>query len=280
MDDLPVSLIGSVLNSVATPAVIMDNDRNVIEINKAATSLLRVFKKQSLGKSVLDLLSGSPSVIVLGTDRKLNLRIKIKDNKKIYRLSFKPLRIDQYILGTFKVVDKNNSSKEVRENQASILLSKVCHDIRTPLSVIRGVAFLMIQDGITNLERENLYGHIDSNVTFIRNLLDDILDFSCVDRGKMHISKRRVRTVSLFSNILVPLKELSKNRSIIFETRVKSLPVIIETDPVRLRQIISNLVENAVKYCEPGCHIEVDISGDRERNSMTVKVIDNGPGIP
>lgn len=168
---------------------------------------------------------------------------------------------------------------ETSEKTRSEFLASMSHEIRTPLAGIRGIAGMM--EETTSKEDNNL--HLKKIVTLVdslRSLLDDILDLSKLDAGKIKL-EALVFSPAHLTNEVVDLfyrsTPNSKLEDLIISCRVNGkIPDHIKSDPSRLRQILLNLVGNAVKFTEKG---EVAVILSALDNKLSVEVKDTGIGI-
>lgn len=164
----------------------------------------------------------------------------------------------------------------------SEFLANMSHDIRTPMNGVLGMTELLSQTSLTKEQQEYL-GSIRTSGEALLTLLDDILDFSKIEAGKLVLEVTDFDLKEIIRNILFLLspnanqKGLTLNYSILPE-----VPIHLRGDPARIRQILMNLVGNAIKFTEKG-KVEVKVlvvaQSDQE---ATIKLVveDTGIGIP
>lgn len=151
------------------------------------------------------------------------------------------------------------------------------HEIRTPMNGIFGMAELIMESELTKKQEyqlTTLMASADSLLTII----DDILDFSKIEAGKLELDPIEMDLHMLFENAseLFSIKALEKAIEVIVNYK-PNVPKTVIADPVRMRQVLSNLIGNAIKFTEKGyVYIEVDIENDLYK--ITIK--DTGIGIP
>jgi PAS domain S-box-containing protein len=177
------------------------------------------------------------------------------------------------------------AAKEQAEaaNQAkSAFLASMSHELRTPLNTVLGYAQLFADDSSLN-ERQL------KNITAIHNagehllmLINDILDLSRMETGRMELTMREFRLPHFLSSIAEIARSKAGNRKIRFICEPDpALPQVIEADELRLRQVILNLLSNAVKFTSSGwCALKVRSQAvGRDRAVLTVSVEDSGAGV-
>lgn len=161
-------------------------------------------------------------------------------------------------------------------------LSNMSHEIRTPLNAIIGLSNLMIGESDTDeKKRENLKA-IKFSADHLHAIINDILDFSKIEAGKVTLEKIDFNIRELVENAAKTLELKAKEKNLYLKTTLdKKIPEILIGDPVRLNQIIINLVGNAVKFTDAGgVEIKAEISKNLNgKIRLNFKVCDTGIGI-
>jgi signal transduction histidine kinase len=167
----------------------------------------------------------------------------------------------------------------------SRFLANVSHEIRTPLSAIIGLTELANNQQIEELERSQYLQTIIENGHHLQTLINDILDLSKIESGNLRIEKTQTQVDKVLAeveNIFIS-KARSKNIGLTVQ-QASSLPQLITTDPVKLKQILVNIVGNAVKFTESGMvEIHAGLATIRESPQtpqLEIRVKDSGCGIP
>jgi PAS domain S-box-containing protein len=176
-------------------------------------------------------------------------------------------------------------AKEVAEsaNRAKThFLANMSHEIRTPLSAILGFTELMLNPAQTVSDRLHSVQTIRRNGSQLLHIIDEILDISKVEAGRLEIEMLEVDIESLVLELhnLLELKALDKGLLLSFEC-ISKIPKYVTTDPTRLRQILLNIVGNALKFTEHG-HVEVSIGHilkPGESDALRILVKDTGVGL-
>lgn len=177
------------------------------------------------------------------------------------------------------VGDLNHSKEEAEKANSSKtqFLANMSHEIRTPLGAILGFLDLLKNPVCTVEEKENYIVIVERNSQQLLSLINDILDLSKVEAGKMSIEKINFSLNEMLQDLTSLMTFKAKEKGIEFHLKTDTLiPEFVASDPVRVRQIISNIAGNAVKFTEKGC-VELRVSFTEPILKLTIK--DTGAGI-
>ena len=163
-------------------------------------------------------------------------------------------------------------------------LSTMSHDIRTPMNAIIGLTAIMKKNlDDTESVRENLH-KITLASNHLLTLINDILDISKVESGKLNLSPQTFSIVETVENLVNISQPMIKEKNIDFHFRISRMETeYLYADQLRLNQICINILSNAIKYTEPGGRVSVDMHEDESREpgcvQMTYIVSDTGIGM-
>lgn len=166
---------------------------------------------------------------------------------------------------------------EKAEKAKNEFLANMSHEIRTPLGAVMGFSDLICQARLTHEEREEYALTIKRNGQQLTNLIEDILDIVKVESGKLTIEEREFNLDDLLLEVVNSLhfRSLLKNIPISIK-KDESVPEIIKTDPTRLKQVLCNLLQNAIKFTVEG---QIIIKVSVAEQNLIFEVIDTGIGI-
>ncbi|GDY03896.1 hypothetical protein LBMAG50_00370 [Phycisphaerae bacterium] len=187
------------------------------------------------------------------------------------------------------------SSAEAATLSKSMFLANMSHEIRTPMNVILNSIVILSEEQTDPKDRAFAVGAIQRNSAHLLTILNDILDLSKIEAGGMGVEIIPCSPLNIIQDIVESSQQLAQEKSLELFMELKSpVPKIIETDPTRLRQILINLIGNAIKFTEHGgVKIVVDLTNEKSGPRvdqdasdappaairLQVQVLDTGIGI-
>ena len=157
-------------------------------------------------------------------------------------------------------------------------LANMSHEIRTPLNAIVGFSSVLVSDDSSPAEKAQYCDIIQKNSDLLLHLINDILDISRMESGKIKFVWEECDVVELCQTALSTAEYGRKTNALfLFETPVASL--VIKTDAQRLKQVLINLLSNAAKFTPSGS-IKLAIAIDKQHQQLELSVSDTGCGIP
>ena len=166
-----------------------------------------------------------------------------------------------------------------RANEAKDeFLALLGHELRNPLAPIRNAVEVLRLRGGTDPQTSRMHEIMGRQVAHLTRLVDDLLDVSRITRGRIELRKARVDLSAIVVAAADAAQALIEERGHRLSMIRPDVPVVVEVDPLRMEQVVANLLSNAARYTPPRGSITVEVA--REEGEGVVRVRDNGVGIP
>ena len=183
----------------------------------------------------------------------------------------------------------SNLTREIQKKNAEMLkliefknrfLGMAAHDLRTPIGTIMGFSDILLGEAAEKLStiQTRMLTAIQSSSKFMLHLLNDLLDISKFDSGKLILEKHKVNIVRLIIRNIELNSVIAKTKNITIQFNPIESIIEINIDPEKIKQVMNNFIGNALKFSLPGTVITVNAF--LNENNITVSIEDQGPGIP
>jgi PAS domain S-box-containing protein len=281
-------------------AWIKDQAGRYIFINDALARLAEKRMDEILGKTDVELFGAEAAALYTKNDRLaledaagLTTREYFVDRsatRRHFLVSKFPINTDEKTyVGGIAIDDTQRTQAEERLQEATErlkeadrrkdeFLAMLAHELRNPLAPLRAGLDVLRRTGRQGPAVEKIQGIMERQVEHLVRLVDDLLEVSRINRGVIELKKEWVDLTSVVSNAAEACRQLIEARKLEFRLALPGEPLWIEADPVRIAQVVSNLLNNAAKYTDPGGRIELQVKLQGDEAIMTVA--DTGIGIP
>ncbi len=176
-----------------------------------------------------------------------------------------------------------NIAAEAAHQTKSAFLANMSHELRTPMTAILGYADLLAEHEHAPEARGEFVQIIRRSAQHLLALINDVLDLSKIEAGRMQFELTPCQLPVLVEDVLSILRDKAERKGIILKAEyIGPVPATIQTDPTRFRQILVNLVGNAIKFTDAGgvrLIARMASTADAPQPQMTIEVLDSGPGI-
>ncbi|MBQ6886026.1 MAG: response regulator [Lachnospiraceae bacterium] len=310
MMELPKEKVESYITDyLSTPIVFVDYAGNIIYCNEAFESFFHLKKEKIKGTKsfyenihteasfeediayarAIGLNSGSFRAKTMDDNRELDIKYRILydrfgDTKCIMNV-INDVTEEEILLRNLeqqKAVAEENRQEAIRANQAkSNFLAHVSHEIRTPMNAIIGMNEMVMREEISPKAEQYSQDIYTAGQTLL-SIINDILDLTKIESGKMEIVPVSYELSTLLNDVLNMVAKKAQDKNLKMKTEITSdIPNQLYGDEVRIRQILLNLINNAVKYTQDGTvTLKVDWEKIREKKiELKMAVIDTGIGI-
>ncbi|MEA4902466.1 c-type heme family protein [Desulfitobacterium sp.] len=204
-----------------------------------------------------------------------NLESKVEQRTKQFAEANEGLKIKQQELEA-----ANIKLNEVNKHKSEFL-AIMSHELRTPLTSIMAFTELLLNDvpKERKLERHNLE-EIMANSENLLKLINNILDLAKIEAGRQELMLEYVDMADVLGSVESVIAPLAQKKELIFNTQLDPNVPLIHADPEKIRRVIENLAGNAVKFTPQGGRVEILVDNIPDEESILIRVIDTGIGIP
>ena len=268
----------SVLASTPEPVLVAGEDGNLLMVNQAAEQLYELLSlNETAGGSRGEILSNTLKTFVMSTspnESKVE-EITLEDNKT-YLVSVSPVEVEGQHVGKVCVLSNVTEYKQL-EKMKTEYVSTVSHDLKGPLSMIRGYTSMLPMVGEMNDQQREYTNKIIETVDDISRMADELLDMRRIDTRSL-IDVQKVSPSEMLNDVVEEMQPQIMNRKIqVLPELTLSQDVVVEADRVLLQRAIFNLLENAVKFSPLGGQVNLRLQVSEK--SVTFVIQDHGPGI-
>jgi two-component system, OmpR family, sensor histidine kinase BaeS len=167
---------------------------------------------------------------------------------------------------------------EANDQQRRSLLADLAHELRTPLSVIQGTVEGVL-DGLYPADRRHLEPVVDETRVMAR-LLDDLRTLSTAEAGALRLDRTTVHPAELVDDAVAAFRSRADAARVVLGSRPAGDLPAVDADPVRIGEVLGNLLQNALRHTPPGGTVEVTAAPADEGRAVSFTVEDTGSGIP
>ncbi|MEO8356788.1 MAG: ATP-binding protein [Chloroflexota bacterium] len=269
------SRLEAVFNNIHDCVMILDHQNQVMLVNPAMCRAFGLDEASAIGRPVLD-------VVVHPDLRALLIRTDDNDPLQYHEVSFADGRVGNAQLTVIRDVGRALTMQDITylkemDRARSEFVHTVSHDLRSPLTSVIGYAELVERAGPLNDLQHDFLIRIQDSVQQITGLINDLLDIGSMEAG-FDTRREFVQLEGILRYTIDMLQGQITSKLLTIKTDIgPSLPPL-RANPIRLRQVMDNVVGNAIKYSYPNQEINISIQSEGEQ--MILKVTDSGPGIP
>jgi two-component system phosphate regulon sensor histidine kinase PhoR len=279
----PGALLDATMNSMREGMLVVDRETRIVASNRAARDIFAVNSNSLAAKRLSD-VTRQPAIhqafraaLEEGESAEVKVEMSGADKRsfdlRVTPLSFGARGASRGAIGVFFDITRLERLERVRHE----FLSNVSHELRTPLTAI--IAFVeTLEEGAIDDDANNrrFLSVIRRNATRMHNLIDDILELSAIEAGTVPVEPRSVALRSLVEDVTTALASRAGQRGVRLRNEVAP-DAFVYADARRLEQMLSNLVDNAVKFSREGGSVRIEHESRSERDRISVT--DTGDGI-
>ncbi|MDT5120980.1 MAG: two-component system, OmpR family, phosphate regulon sensor histidine kinase PhoR [Acidobacteriota bacterium] len=278
------ALLEAMVNGVREGVLVIDEEMRVIASNSAAHAIFNRAeeKREAVRLSSLTRNSAIHSAFSTALEQRVSTEVKVElqgEERRSFDMRVVPLSVDtgrsisRAAIGVFFDITRLERLEQVRQE----FLSNVSHELRTPLTSILAFVETLEEGAIDDAPNSRRFlSVIRKNAVRMHHLINDILELSSIEAGTARLKTERVRLRPVVDDIIGALKVKAESRRVRLCNRI-SADEMVRADPRRLEQMLTNLIDNAIKFNREGGSVTITFErGERDR----ICVSDTGEGIP
>ncbi len=258
-----------------------DNEQNTVYVNKIANdwNTVLIVSDHDLyaevrSQRVIIIVICALIFLMISAIYYVGHRNELKYNKEVEEMKLE----EQKTAYERKVLELEKDAANASNKAKSDFLANMSHEIRTPMNAIIGMDEMILREKVSDKVRKYALD-IQSAGRTLLSIINDILDFSKIESGKMELIPVEYGFASVMNDIVNMTMKKAQDKGLIYDLKVsKEIPSILRGDEIRVRQVMLNLINNAIKYTHEGS-VSIDVSYDNAESMLKVKVSDTGIGI-
>lgn len=266
--------LDATLTNIQDGVILLDPEQKILLINPAARKVFGLGLKDLAGEPILQAVSNNEFAVVLPSiiDNPLKQHEILFEDGRVFNTQYVPIP-DIGAVVTFQEV----THLKMLDRLKSDFIHTISHDLRSPLTAIMGYVELLGRVGPLNEQQQQFVKHVQNSAQNITSLINDLLDLGRIEAG-FDTRKDEVAFETILRYTLDNLNQqiIEKNQTMKLSVQ-EDLPSL-RGNPIRLRQLVDNLLVNAVKYTPAGGALTVNLIS--EDGQIILEVIDTGLGIP
>ena len=264
----------AIIANIQDGVIVMDGNKNIMLVNRAIRDIFNLGNKELVGRSLADAISNIDlkALLARASDGPLKYHEINFDDGRVFNAQYTPIPK----IGAAVTMQDISYLKEL-DRLKSDFIHTVSHDLRSPLTAILGYTELVERTGPLNSNQQEFLRRLQGSIQHITTLINDLLDLGRLEAG---FDTRRE---------LVQLENVMKYSLDMFDAQVKKKNIklfmdvadnlkALRANPIRIRQMLDNLIGNAIKYTLKDGSVRVSIS--MQGDQIILKVEDSGLGIP
>jgi signal transduction histidine kinase/CheY-like chemotaxis protein/HPt (histidine-containing phosphotransfer) domain-containing protein len=285
----------SILNAIPLPISVTDADKNWTFINTAVEKFLSITLENAIGKPCsnwgAEICKTEDCGVACArrglkqtyfTEGDLSYQIDTAILKDMSDKTMGYIEVMQDITN-MKTMAKKQADAEAANAAKSAFLAKVSHEIRTPMNAILGITEIQLQDETLSQDMQEALSRIYNSGYLLLGLINDILDLSKIEAGKLELTPVNYDVPSLINDTVHLNIMRFDSKPIVFDLHLEeNIPLTLMGDELRIKQILNNLLSNAFKYTDSGkvsLSIAVEPSDKPSMITLLFRVSDTGQGM-
>ncbi|MCB0101105.1 MAG: PAS domain S-box protein [Anaerolineales bacterium] len=268
------SKLEAIISNIQDGVLVMDEKRNILFANQTIHEIFGLSEFPIEGKHVHDVISNADlnALIDRARDGVLKYHEVNFDDGRVFNAQYAPIPR----IGSAVTMQDISYIKEI-DRLKNDFVHTVSHDLRSPLTSVLGYMELIERVGTLNESQQEFLKRLQASVHHMTNLVNELLDLGRLESG-FDTRRESVHLQNVLEYSLAVFDTQIKNKNIQIQTEISGSLKPLRANPIRIRQMIDNLLGNAIKYTPEGGIVKVGMA--MQENQLVLRIQDSGPGIP
>jgi PAS domain S-box-containing protein len=264
----------AIISNIQDGLILLDDNENILMVNQNIREAFRLDNKAVTGKWIRDVIKNADlhALLERAKDEALKYHEIHFDDGRVFNAQYAPIPR----IGNAVTMQDISYLKEL-DRLKSDFIHTVSHDLRSPLTAILGYMELIERTGPLNENQLDFLHRLQGSVQHITNLVNELLDLGRLEAG-FDTRREAVQLENVLKFSLDVFDGQIKKKKQNLTTNIAKDLKSVRANPIRIRQMLDNLIGNAIKYSPPEGNIGVAIA--MQENQVMIRIVDSGPGIP
>ena len=284
--------IEAIVESISDGVVVTGASNRILLINKAAEKIFNISEEEFFKKDFTSAIKNPDLFNLIDSVRKdytktlpkdyIDLTVKHKKNVNYYRVIAKPItNIAGESIGVVTLLQDITKFKEVDDLKSEFVAS-VSHELRTPIASVLMAAELLGNEipGKTNEKQKEIISIILEDGNRLKNLINDILDLSKLESGKVQLNFKNYTPGEIIDYVLKILEIRIREENVKIKVKIDKNVLGVKADISKITQVFTNLIENSINYRALNKRIIIELRAKLLNGKVLFYIKDNGRGIP
>lgn len=272
--------LSSILSSMADGVITFNRDGTILITNPPADRFLQYWYYEMGGIST-DSEAIPPEVTDLfeqAVDTEAEQVGEISFQGRHWVILVSPLYSNRFIRGAVAVLRDMTEERQL-DKMRQDFIANVSHELRTPISMLQGYSEAIVDDIAESQEEKKEMAKViyDESLRMGR-LVNELLDLARMEAGHLQLTMEDVNITSFINRIIHKFQGLAKDNEIQLYAEIENETTTISFDPDRIEQVLTNLIDNAIRHTPKGGSVKLNVTSDDK--GITIRVKDSGTGIP
>jgi two-component system, OmpR family, phosphate regulon sensor histidine kinase PhoR len=261
----------AIIESLDEAIVAVDTRGEVVRMNEAARRMFGTRAPLPFPSTDLTLPAALRGALARGMKGESTAGVETRVGERVVALTVSPLPTGGAVMAVLDLTERRRLETIRRD-----FVANVSHELKTPLTVISGFAETLRDPSLEEADRQRFVGLLASNTSRMKRIVDDLLDLSRYESSTWAPNPSEVDLEVILAELFTQFDPVASAKGLSLVAEVEPAARTVRFDPTALRQVLSNLIENAIRYTTTG---GVTVSATRADASIVVSVTDTGIGI-